>query len=131
MNFKILDAVECACGGFEFTLENAVTYAVSPPSVITQVLCKKFCGYKQCAIASGKVNPQDCQECYSREILGGTIRCRCGQGWPIVNGSPEFAASAPSSFTSDGLRAVEIDWKTDPRWRSFVAAPGSCRQSGA
>ena len=120
VNFGIFDIVECTCGTKEFALKNAVIREGVQGSPIDTILCKRFCGYKQCFIAEGKTTPETCKECRSQEIASGKILCSCGRSWEITDGVPRFSLKGTTPFDQDGLRVVEIDWRTDPRWRDFV-----------
>ncbi len=121
MNFHLFDTLECVCGAQQLALKEAVTAKAANPETIREVPCKRVCGYRQCSIASGLITLADCQQCRSLEIQGGAISCNCGLEWPIVNGVPQFSGNhAP--FDANGLRVVEVDSRTDPRWIHFIRA---------
>jgi hypothetical protein len=122
MNFEIFDALECGCGQREFRLRDGVMASTTVRKQVTQVLCTKFCGYRNRPVISGHVTPADCQECRTQTILQGAIQCSCGRGWRIQDGSPQFSLPTSSKPDESGLRVVRVDHHSDPRWRPFVAA---------
>jgi CelD/BcsL family acetyltransferase involved in cellulose biosynthesis len=121
MNFEIFDSLECECGGRELRLQEPVFGRAPAQDIVDCVLCKRFCGYKQCQISLENVNPDDCRKCRSTVILGGVVRCGCGHEWAIHDGSPQFCEASAPPFDEHGRRIVRIHPRTDPRWRSFVA----------
>ena len=50
MNFEIFDSLECECGGRELRLQEPVFGRAPAQDIVDCVLCKRFCGYKQCPI---------------------------------------------------------------------------------
>lgn len=121
MNFEIFDALECECGERELRLQEPVLGRDPESGAVENVLCKRFCGYKQCPIRPESVSPDDCRKCRSTTILGGAVRCGCGREWAIHGGSPQFCETSAPPFDELGRRVVRIHPRTDPRWRSFVA----------
>jgi hypothetical protein len=121
MNFEIFDALECECGGRELEVQEPVFGPAPERGPVDNVLCKRFCGYKQCPISLENVSPDDCQKCRRTVILGGVVRCRCGHEWAIHDGSPKFCETSAVPFDEHGRRIICIHPRIDPRWRSFVA----------
>jgi hypothetical protein len=122
MKFGLLDALECSCGRSQFVLANAVTKKLPLTEPLNEVPCKKFCGYKGCQINCGNVTLADCMECRALSVVGGLLRCDCGRTWPITDGLPEFSVRRLGQTPTDDLRVVELDFHSDPRWLSFIAA---------
>ena len=121
MNFQIFDSLECACGGHELGLREPVLARAPEPGPVENVLCRRFCGYKQCQVSPERVTPDDCRKCRGTTILRGVVRCGCGREWAIRGGSPQFCETSGPSFDEFGRRVIRIHPHSDPRWRSFVA----------
>lgn len=124
MKFTLLDQVRCSCGNEELQLEGAVTTQALLPEP-AGMACRKYCGLRQVPVRTTADRSPECLQCQRQTILQGTIRCRCGEGWQIVDGIPSFFTRFVDRSPSSRLRVVETNPRTDPRWEPFVAShPG-------
>lgn len=118
MRFALFDNVRCDCGNEELSLEGAVV-SRTVPSGANDATCRRYCGWKQRPIAIAGVTPEECRDCRSTTILEGTLTCPCGRFWSIADGIPSFAAKRLTSNAA-GVRVMETNPRTDPRWEPFV-----------
>jgi len=117
MNFGVLDFLQLSRRSHNCRLEKVVTRRVRPPASIAEVPCKRYCGFRRCAITPQAVTPADCRECRSHEVLSGIIQDEQGRSFPVVDGVPQFARGIASQGDT---RIVEIDFRADPRVDAFV-----------
>ncbi len=59
----------------------------------------------------GPVRPADCNECYTQEIIEGTLGCQCGLKWPIVGGIPRFLPSEMPEDIKKTQATFSYEWK--------------------
>lgn len=113
--------MRCSCGNEELRLEGAVTQR-APSSEEQSASCLRFCGLRQRPVIAGQPRPPECRECGRQTILQGTLRCQCGQRWPIVDGVPSFSSRRFLNTPSNRFQVTETNPRTDPRWEPFVRA---------
>lgn len=111
MKFRILDLLQCPCGKSDLALQDAVVKKVPFAQSLSEVRCSKTCAFRKCSVASGTVKPADCEECYTQEIMSGTLSCPCGQKWPIIGGIPRFLPGALPEDIKKTQAAFSFEWK--------------------
>lgn len=114
-----MDNVRCSCGNEELRLEGAV---ITHSSESRNGVCRRFCGWKQRPVATSGVTLVECAECRQHTIVEGTLTCKCGLHWPIVNGTPAFSNQRLRETSPHRIRINETNPRTDPRWEPFVRA---------
>lgn len=118
MRFAVLDQMRCSCGSEDFRLEPTVTVTGSYGAAAPR--CRKVCWRTQRPILTNEDEPSECLQCHRQNILNGVIHCKCGQDWQIIDGIPGFSIRLVLRIASLGLRVVETNPQTDPRWEAFV-----------
>ncbi len=111
MKYRIVDLLQCSCGKSNFVVKNAATKRVPFVDSFSEVGCKTTCAFKGCSPASGGVKPSDCMECYSHEVMEGTVRCACGREWQIVAGIPRLLPDALSRELKKTQETFSSEWK--------------------
>jgi ubiquinone/menaquinone biosynthesis C-methylase UbiE/uncharacterized protein YbaR (Trm112 family) len=112
MKFRLLDLLQCpSCGSRNIGLNDVVTKRVPSGDSFTRVRCKEMCGIRRCRVAQGNPKPTDCTECYTQEIMEGTLCCECGQKWPIVNGIPRFLPKQLADDFRKTQATFSFEWK--------------------
>lgn len=111
MKYRMLDLLQCSCGRSNLTLKATAQTGVSFSDSFGEVKCKKTCAFKQCSAETGSVTPRDCQQCYSQEILEGTISCQCGKTWPITRGIPRFLPDKLAVDLKKTQDTFSYEWK--------------------
>lgn len=124
VRFDLLDTLRCSCGHDELRVEGAVTSKTAAPESEGE-RCRRFCGFRQRPVSATDLLRPECRDCRQHTILQGTIRCQCGQKWPIVDGVPSFSTRGLAKDRSRRFQVSETNPRTDPRWEPFVRAhPG-------
>lgn len=113
VKYRLIDLLQCTCGGSKLEVRNSVTQRVSFTDVFDKVQCVQGCAFKECEVSSGRVQPQDCAECYAHEVVQGTIACECGREWQISKGIPRFI---PDDLATD-LRKIQATFSSE--WEMF------------
>jgi ubiquinone/menaquinone biosynthesis C-methylase UbiE/uncharacterized protein YbaR (Trm112 family) len=111
MKFRLLELLQCPCGKGGLTLENPVMKTVPYADSLSRVKCRDFCGFRNKSAKNGEVTPQDCMQCYTQEIMEGTLRCSCGQKWPITGGIPRFLPPELNGELKKTQQTFSFEWK--------------------
>ncbi len=78
---------------------------------LTKVKCSHYCGLRNCLIKAGAVSPQDCNECFTREVIEGELVSAVGERHPIVNGIPRIFSGAMQDFLEKNKETFSLEWK--------------------
>ncbi len=121
MRFAIFDELRCSCGNDRLRLENAVIVRTAHNGS-SDAICRKFCEFKHRTMPDPAISRAECEDCRRQKILQGDICCNCGLKWTILDGAPAFSTRGLSTSQPRGLRVIESNPRTDPRWEPFVRA---------
>jgi ubiquinone/menaquinone biosynthesis C-methylase UbiE/uncharacterized protein YbaR (Trm112 family) len=110
MKYRSLDVLCCPCGA-ELALKDAVTKPASSRVSIAEVKCKMSCSFRQTKVSQGTVTPSDCNQCYATEITAGSLLCKRGHEWQILNGIPRFLPAALALDLKKTQEAFSFEWK--------------------
>jgi ubiquinone/menaquinone biosynthesis C-methylase UbiE/uncharacterized protein YbaR (Trm112 family) len=111
MKHRLIDLLRCSCGSSDLQIEGAVAERVPFAGTLTNVRCRERCSFRRAAVGDGSVTPSDCMECFGQEIVGGTIRCRCGRGWPIMQGIPRFLPDHMATDFEKTQETFSYEWR--------------------
>lgn len=78
---------------------------------LTVVKCTRFCGFNDCFITDGAVSANQCNECYTHEIMEGELISRSGQCYPISNGIPRMFSGDMKGFLDKNKETFSLEWK--------------------
>jgi ubiquinone/menaquinone biosynthesis C-methylase UbiE len=78
---------------------------------LTEIRCKKECGFKQCSVDGVNITPHDCMECYAHEIIEGKLICECGEGYPVIKGIPRFLPEMVAINFEKIQKTFSYEWK--------------------
>jgi len=111
MKFRLFDLLRCSCGKRDLQLINQDVVPVEFIAPLTKVMCSQYCGLRSFHIEEASITPEDCKECYGKEIREGTIFCSCGKKYPVHEGIPRFL---PDSLRPDFQKiqgTFSYEWK--------------------
>jgi uncharacterized protein YbaR (Trm112 family)/ubiquinone/menaquinone biosynthesis C-methylase UbiE len=111
MKYRMVDLLECPCGNSKLTVKETVKRTVPFSDNLGTVKCSHTCAFRQCAVAGGGVAARHCNECYTQEVVEGTISCQCGRSWPIVGGIPRFLPNALAADIKKTQDTFSHEWK--------------------
>ena len=112
MKFRLLDLLQCSCGRTDLRLQNDAVFKTVPfLHSLSEVRCSNTCAFRKCSVVQGLVNSVDCTECYSNEIVEGTLCCPCGRTWPITRGVPRFLPHAMAEDVKKTQDTFSYEWK--------------------
>lgn len=111
MKLRLVDVLHCRCGTQNFDLKDIVMRQVHFHDQFTEVRCQRFCALKGCLVKPGSVTPQDCMECYGKEVMEGSLRCKCGQEYLIRGGIPRFLPKEMTKDVEKIQKTFSLEWK--------------------
>lgn len=73
--------------------------------------CSQYCAFRDCAPSTGTVSPLDCKECYSTEIVSGSLVSESGNRYPITKGIPRLLSRATGSWIKNNQDTFSLEWR--------------------
>jgi len=113
MKYRLLEVLRCtSCGRSGLVLEKgAVIEQVPFRGSISHVRCVDTCGLKQHHVHAANIKSSDCTACYGQEIIEGTLRCQCGETWPVTGGIPRLLPKGISKDIKRTQDTFSYEWK--------------------
>jgi ubiquinone/menaquinone biosynthesis C-methylase UbiE/uncharacterized protein YbaR (Trm112 family) len=78
---------------------------------LSEVKCRQFCAFKNCQVKDANVTPQDCNKCYSQEIIEGELLSESGKRYPISGGIPRLLSGEGVDFLKRNKKSFSLEWK--------------------
>ena len=111
MKYRLMDFLVCPdCGG-SLTLTAFKEKRITGTGIRSVKSCAHFCAFKNRAAEPGADNG-DCRECYLHEIQSGSITCKNGHLFPILDCIPRMlpdAFNGLDSFIEDNRHLLPME----------------------
>lgn len=111
MKFRLFDLLRCSCGKGDLQLKNQDVVRVEFIAPLTKVMCSQYCGLHKSRIKETVITPEDCKECYGKEIKEATICCSCGKEYAVLKGIPRFLPDSMRSDFQEIQKTFSYEWK--------------------
>ncbi|MFO1497472.1 MAG: methyltransferase domain-containing protein [Verrucomicrobiota bacterium] len=111
MKYRLIDLLACPHDRSGLRLKDAQVTKTAHTKKLTRVPCRQFCGRRNCSVAEADVSAEICSQCYSEEIVEGTLVSPTGKEYPIVGGIPRLLSARASEFIRKNKASFSLEWK--------------------
>ena len=111
MKYRLLDLIQPISENTFLSVHSKLVRTVPFSEKLTTVKCNRYCGFKNCLISDGAVSPEDCNECYTHEIIEGELVSQSGKRYPIRGGIPRIFSGAMRDFLEKNQATFSLEWK--------------------
>jgi len=111
MKYRLLDLLQPLGGNSILRVVSKEERQVPFRDILTSVKCTHFCSRKNKMVEEGGITPEDCNECFTREIIDGALTSETGGQYPIVNGIPRVFSGAMRDFLRKNKETFSLEWK--------------------